>query len=102
MVLLLCQGLAYGFGSLNVGFKIGIESVGEEENFQNEENDEEFYQNERPKTTADGHVAETVDVEVFCAFEKSSDLTHRANLFLFGGFFRRYFLMVGHKHVFPL
>ena len=41
MVLLLCQGLAYGFGSLTVGVKIGIESVGEKENFQNEENDED-------------------------------------------------------------
>ena len=43
---------------------VGLEEVGEEEQFQNDEDDEELDENDSPQGTSQLHVPETIIVEV--------------------------------------
>ena len=48
-----------------------FEEVGEEEQFQNDEDDEELDENDSPQGTSQLHVPETIIVEVECPMPKA-------------------------------
>jgi hypothetical protein len=47
-----------------VGFKSGIQKIGKENQFHDYKKDKNLYENNNPEFSANGHIAETVIVEI--------------------------------------
>ena len=62
-----------------------VDIVGEEKQFEDKEDDEEFDEDDQPQGAPEHHVAETVGVEVIDAVDQTVSLIHFSDFRLLSG-----------------